>query len=274
MKNRKMLLKPSLRIYVLLLVAAIGAMIALYRCSHGKGGMLPIAQGENDTIDIALEYSPFSLYMYGDTLGGFNYELLKLIGQYKGLKMEMHPMVNLGESLSLLDEGVYDIVVAQVPATVDFKRRYLFTDSIYLDRQVLVQLKDSLGKKSVESQLDIAGKTVYVVDGSPAISRIENLSRELGDTIGVVRESRYGQEQLFLMVASGEIKFAVISYKVASSMSAGYPDVDISTDVSFNQLQSWVLRKHSTALRDSLDVWLKELRQTPAYKEIYNRYFE
>ena len=57
-------------------------------------------------------------------------------------------------------------------------------------------------------------------------------------------------------------------------MSAGYPDVDISTDVSFNQLQSWVLRKHSTALRDSLDVWLKELRQTPAYKEIYNRYFE
>lgn len=267
------LFKPNLKVYIALLIVAIAAMVALYRCSsHGMKQNL-FAGSKGDTIDVAIEYSPMSLYMYDDTLGGFNYDLLNLMAKEENIDIKMHPIVNLKKTLEDLDKGLYDIVAAQIPATVEFKRRYLFSDSIYLDRQVLVQLKDSLGNCKVKSQLDLTGKTLHVADGSPAISRINNLSRELGDTISIVREKRYGQEQLFLMVASGEIDYAVINYKVAHSLSNKYPAVDISTAVSFNQLQSWALRKDAVELKDSLDIWLKKVRVTDAYKNIYSRYF-
>ncbi len=267
------LLKPNMKVYIALLIVAVAAMVALYRCAGRGGNVGHIAGSGGDTIDVAIEYAPLSLYMYDDTLGGFNYDLLRLLEREEGLCVKMHPVVNLKESLEKLDNGVYDIVVAQVPATVEFKQRYLFSDSIYLDRQILVQLKDSVGNTKVKTQLDLAGKTLYAVGGSPAISRIHNLSRELGDTINVMPETRYGQEQLFLMVASGEIDYAVINYRIAESLSAQYPQVDISTDISFNQLQSWIMRKDDVALCDSLNVWLRRIRKEPSYQETYSRYF-
>lgn len=267
------LLKPNMKVYIALLIVAVAAMVALYRCAGRGGNVGHIAGSDGDTIDVAIEYAPLSLYMYDDTLGGFNYDLLRLLEREEGLCVKMHPVVNLKESLEKLDNGVYDIVVAQVPATVEFKQRYLFSDSIYLDRQILVQLKDSVGNTKVKTQLDLAGKTLYAVGGSPAISRIHNLSRELGDTINVMPETRYGQEQLFLMVASGEIDYAVINYRIAESLSAQYPQVDISTDISFNQLQSWIMRKDDVVLCDSLNVWLRRIRKEPSYQETYSRYF-
>ena len=272
MKNA-MLLKPKMKVYVLLLIAAVGVMVALYRCSHSMNvGNTAIASG-GDTIDVAVEYSPLSLYMYDDTLGGFNHDLIMLIMQRENVVIKMHPMVKLAESLELLDKGVYDIVAAQLPVTSEFRKKYLFSDSIYIDRQVLLQLKDSVGNCSVKSQLDIAGKTLHVVSGSPVVTRIKNLSREIGDSVNVIEEKRYGQEQLFLMVATGDIQYAVISQKVAKAMASDYPKVDIGTAVSFNQFQSWAFRKDDYALRDSVNNWLNHIRTTPVYTNLYNRYF-
>ena len=184
------LIKPKMWIYLSLLVGAIGAMIALKNCSHEVISSPVTSSG--DTLDVAIEYSPLSLYMYNDTLGGFNRDLLLLIEKYSHRPIKLHPIVNLQKSLGMLEEGNYDIVAAQLPSTKEFKDKYLFTDSIYIDRQILVQKLDST-KVAVKSQLDIAGKTLHVVAGSPVISRIENLSRELGDTINIIKEERYCQ---------------------------------------------------------------------------------
>lgn len=270
MKN-PMLLKPKMTVYVGLLVVAVGMMVWLNRCSQSASDGFVKSQG--DTLDVAIEYSPLSLYTYDDTLGGFNHDLLQLISRYKGIDIKLHPVVSLDESLRMLDEGNYDIVAAQVPATTDFKARYLSSDPIYLDRQVLVQKKDSLGNKAVRSQLDIAGKTLWVVKGSPVATRIDNLEREIGDSIIVKEEATYGQEQLLIMVATGEIDYAVVSDKIARSMISLYPQLDISTAVSFNQFQSWVLRKDNQELCDSLNSWLEQLQETEAYKQLYSRYF-
>lgn len=258
-------------VYILLLLATIGAMISLNKCSKE---VTPLHKGSSgDTIDVAIEYSPLSLYMYDDTLGGFNHDLINMIVKEAGIKIKMHPVVNLKESLDLLDKGIYDIIAAQVPMTADFKNDYIFTDSIFIDRQVLVQKKDSLGNIEIKSQLDIAGKTLHVVEASPVITRIRNFSRELGDTIHIVTEKRYGQEQLFLMVETGEIEYAVINEKLAKEMAKKFPDIDISTAVSFNQFHSWILRKDNTELRDSINSNINKLRGTVKYRNLYNRYF-
>ena len=68
---------------------------------------------------------------------------------------------------------------------------------------------------AIRSQLDLAGKTLNVVKGSPSILRIRNLSNEIGDTIYVNEIEKYGSEQLIAMVAHGDIDYAVCDEGIA-----------------------------------------------------------
>lgn len=269
MKN-PLLAKPKMKIYLLLLAAAAGMMVALGKCQR-QYAPTKTGASEGDTIDVAIEYSPMSLYMYEDTLGGFYHDLLQLIARRYGVSVKMHPMTSLQQSLEMLDNGNYDIVAAQVPATSDFKDKYRFSDAIYIDNQVLVQKTDSAGQTKIKSQLDLAGQTVCVTKGSPAVTRLHNLAREIGDSITIC-ELDYSPEQLFLLIAAGEQQLAVVNDKTARPLVAEHPDINISTDISFNQFQSWVIRKDDVHMADSLNRWLRDIRKTPDYKTLSDRY--
>ncbi|MBQ2563799.1 MAG: transporter substrate-binding domain-containing protein [Muribaculaceae bacterium] len=269
--------KWQLGLYVALLVAVIVAMISLKNCggstiqvsSHGR---VTSASG-GDTIDVAIEYSPLSCYAYGDTLGGFNYDFLRLLADSCDVVMKYHPIVSLKVALEGLNSGLYDVMAAQFPVTRENKAQYLFTQALYLDKQVLVQRITDHGV-TVNSQLDLAGDTVNIVKGSPMRERIVSLSREIGDTIFVVSDSVYGPEQLFLMVATGDIKYAVINETIARKMAASHPGVDISTAISFSQFQSLTLQKDNKELCDNFNKWISRVKKMPQYREIYNKYFQ
>lgn len=257
-------------VYFVLLAVVIGMMIALRHCDKN----LPVAATGGAAMEVAIEYAPLSCYTYADTLGGFSYDLLRLISAHAGVKMKINPMVTLHTTLEELNTGKYRIVVAEFPVTKEDKNDYLFTDPIYLDREVLVQLKMRNGSVRVRSQLDLAHDTVYVVKGSPMMSRLQSLSREIGDTIYVKTENLYGPEQLFLRVASGEVQYAVVNERLAREMAQKYSNVDISTGISFTQFQAWILNRKDTALRDSINHWLREVKATPQYQALYRRYFK
>ncbi|MBQ2490789.1 MAG: transporter substrate-binding domain-containing protein, partial [Muribaculaceae bacterium] len=155
------------------------------------------------------------------------------------------------------------------------KQQFLFTDPVYLDRQVLVQRKDpETGKAKVNSQLDLAGCTLHIVKGSPMKERIEGLSREIGGDIHIVVDDIYGPEQLFLQVATGEIEYAVINESIAASLVKDYSkEVDVATAISFSQFQSWVLNKNDSTLCGKLNMWLKQAQELPQYGSLVSRYF-
>lgn len=265
--------KVRLWVYVALLIIVVGAMYSLRRCGVYTFSDENEASG-GDTIDVAIEYSPMSLYSYADTLGGFNYDFLREIARKHGVAVKFHPIVTLSTALDGLENGRYDLLLASMPMTAEYREKYGFSDAVYIDKQVLVQLRDSVtGNCRVKTQLDLAGDTVWVVASSPVASRIHNLSREIGDTIYVEFEPLYAAEQLLMMVAAGEIKQAVIGEQVAKSMAEEYPMIDISTNVSFSQFHSWVLRKDDTVLLDSINVWInKEKLPGGSYDELVARY--
>ena len=212
---------------------------------------------------------------YADTLGGFEYDLLRLIASQQQQPVKFHPIVTLQKALDGLKKGEYDLLVAQFPVTVSNKQQFLFTDPVYLDRQVLVQRKDpETGKAKVNSQLDLAGCTLHIVKGSPMKERIEGLSREIGGDIHIVVDDIYGPEQLFLQVATGEIEYAVINESIAASLVKDYSkEVDVATAISFSQFQSWVLNKNDSTLCGKLNMWLKQAQELPQYGSLVSRYF-
>ncbi len=267
--------KGSFTIYILLLIIAVAIMFMLKTCSYKNiKSNIDTASG-GDTIDVAIEYSPLALYSDGDTLCGFNFEFMQSIAKRNKLNVKYHPIVSLSDALEKLATGIYDIIIAELPMTAKYKDDFMFTEPVYLDRQVLVQRIDSATKeKPVKSQLDLAGDTVWVVANSPLAQRISNLSREIGDTIYVMEDVEYAAEQLFLMTTTGDIKQAVINERTAQKLAADYPFIDINTNISFTQFQSWLINKMDSALCDSLNNWIKIEKTSQEYIQMQNRYLK
>ena len=268
--ERKTVKKGSIALYLALLLIAIIAMIVLR--NFDKIVSTPDTP-QRDSMVVAIEYSPLSLYTYSDTLGGFSYDLLRMVAQKAGINLKYQPMVTLTSSLKKLKSGEYRMVCAEFPVIKENKDDYLFTTPIYVDRQVLVQRIQPDSTIAVKSLLDLAHDTVWVVDGSSIASRLLNLSHEIGDTIYINADKEYGTEQLFLRVATGEIKQAVMNEQVAKKMATLYPNVDISTSISFTQFQSWILQREDSTFCDSINSWLEAVKLTPEYKSLYDRYF-
>lgn len=259
-------------LYLVALIAVLLVMASLRRCARNEGTAGMYKSG-GDTIDVAIEYSPLLFYTYDDTLGGFNYDLLNAIARRHGVALRFHPVVSLSQSLDKLASGNYDLLVADIPMTASYRQKLNFLEPVMLDRQVLVQRRDSLtGGFPVKKQIDLAGDTVWVIAGSPVEARIVNLSQEIGDTIHIVPDSVYGAEQLFILTAMGQIKQAVINERVARQMLADYPDVDASVSISFAQFQSWVAGSRRPWVADSLNLWIKEIKMDSVYIKLSNRY--
>ena len=262
-----------LALLLILLVVASGAMIAL-KCCVSNRHATHFGAAPGDTVNVALQYSPISFYMRGDTLGGLDYDLLHLIAERHHLNFKYTPVTTATEGLQGLRSGRFDLVAANLPMTAALRDSFLVTEPVYSDRQVLIQLRDTTGTRAlVESPLGLRGDSVYVTANSPNVARLENLIREIGDTI-YIRQMPNTAEQLFIMTALGEIPMAVINEQIAKSLSADYPQVDYSTGISFTQFQPWVLSRNETALCDSLNSWLSSLKKTELYRQLTKRYLQ
>ena len=76
------------------------------------------------------------------------------------------------------------------------------------------------------------------------------------------------------MVNTDNMNSAVINQKLAQRLEKEYPNVSIDTNIRLTHLQSWILPKSNTELHDSINLWLNEIKSSPDYQELYDRYFE
>ena len=129
------------------------------------------------------------------------------------------------------------------------------------------------GVPPVRQHLNLAKKTIFVPKESPAILRLNNLSHEIGDTIYIRQDEAYNEEQLAMRVAAKEIDYTIIDENRAREIAARIPEIDIDTDISFTQLESWAVRKNSPILLDSLNAWFSSFKASKTFKNIYRRYY-
>ena len=271
--------KRLLVAYATLLLIVIMLMISLGRRVRTERKVAPRDYPEiqaEGILRIVTEYNQSGYYISGDTSLGFQYELCQAISQLSGLEIQSHLEMSLAKSFERLSNNECDIIAMNIPITSEMRENYLFTDPIVLDKQVLVQrtAEANGGQAPIRNQLDLAQKTLYIPKDSPALLRIRNLQDEIGDTIYVIEDELYSSEQLMIMVAKGDIDYAVCDQRIAKRTQEKLPELDIRTDISFTQLQSWAIRETSPILLDSLNSWLRQLKANGRYEEIYKRYYE
>ena len=211
-------------------------------------------------IRAATEYNSISFYVARD----------------HGWKAAITPEMSFDKRLKGLADGEFDVIAYGILATSELKDSLLLTTPIVLNKQILVQRKATSPTDSifVKSQLDLAGKTLHVVKGSPSILRIHNLGNEIGDTIYIKEIDKYGSEQLIALVAHGDIDYAVCDESIARIVSDSFPQIDINTDISFTQFYSWGVSKQSPVLLDSLNSWLQSFCNSKEFQSIYRKYYQ
>lgn len=269
-------IKAKASVLIVLLVLSLGAMWMLERCSRNRPSVAQeYHRPTGDTIVVAIELSPTGYTLTGDTVEGFNYEMLRAIAAAHNVPISFYPFAPLEYALNGLRNGSFDMVAATLPASKDLKDELLQTEDIIVDRQVLVRLKsDSVPIEWTNApQMTLLKDTVWTEDSSPYRERLSNLSQELGDTIYVKSDPEYNAEHLVLLVALGEIKQAIVNENVARNMVHDYPQLDVTTAVSMSQFQRWLVAKSKSELCDSMNVWIVEFKQSPEYETLRKKYY-
>jgi membrane-bound lytic murein transglycosylase F len=237
---------------------------------------------EKGKITVLTDYSSTDYFIYRGQPLGFQYEMLQQLANHLAVKLEVLVTRDLSESFEMLRSGEADLIAQNLTITKNRLQMVDFTIPFIQTRQVLVQRKPDDWKKMkpqdaeaylLRSPDELIGKTIHVAAGTAYITRLKNLSEEIGGDIHVI-ESDESTEQLIELVSQGQIPYTVSDEISASVNSRYYPNVDISTPVSLQQNMAWAVRKGSTTLLQELNSWLESFSQTPKYKTIYARYYK
>ncbi len=229
-------------------------------------------------------YSPISYFVYRGEAMGYEYELLQLYGEYLGLPVSIKLARDFDEMIEMLESGEGDMIAYGLTITSERREHLAFSDPFNTTRQVLVQRKPGgwrqmmlhrIEQMLIRNPIDLAGDTVYVRRGSAYVSRLRNLSSEIGSDIHIVEADKgVTTEELISKVAEGKIRYTVADENIALIQSAYYQDLDVSTAISLPQQTAWALRPSSVKLLESVNVWLGSAREKVDFYVIYNKYFE
>jgi len=229
------------------------------------------------------DFNSTNYFIYKGEPMGFTYELLKSFSDNIGIDLEIITENQLEYAFGMLKSGEADLLAIGLNVNSERKEDVLFTAPIDETRQVLVQRKprnwrslkiDELDKKLIRNQLGLVKKTIYVQKGSSHAEQLVSLVKELGDSINII-EVPFESEKLIQHVASGEIEYTVCDENVALVNATYYPDIDVSTPISFPQNLVWGIRKNnSDALLNELNRWITVYKKTGSYALLYAKYFK
>ncbi len=228
-------------------------------------------------------YNAYSYFIYKGEPMGYDYELVNKLAEYWGLKLEIKIVKDINKMFEMLNNGEGDIITFNLTVTKDRAKKVAFTKPLYITKQVLVQRKPkgwrrmklhNIEKKMITSPLQLEGKTIHVRSGSAFVSRLKNLSDEIGGEINIVEaDPELSVEDLIRMVAEGKIDYTIADENVALLNQSYYTDLDVHMPVSFPQKIAWAVRKNSKALLDTVNNWLNEVSNTLEFYMIYKKYF-
>lgn len=227
------------------------------------------------------DYNSTDYFIYRGQPMGYQYDMLQDLADHMNIKLEVVVSNNLEETFTCLRMGDCDLIALNLSVTGLRRRQVNFIIPHGQTRQVLIQRKpenwESMSESRIDralirNQLDLAGKKVYVQHNSAFFRRMLNLTEEIGDTIEIV-DVPEDSETLIMLVADGQIDYTVCDENVARVNQTYYPNLDIQTAISFPQNLAWAVNSEAFELKQVIDEWLAQYRQSTRYAVIYNKYF-
>ncbi|TDI69238.1 MAG: transporter substrate-binding domain-containing protein [Bacteroidetes bacterium] len=239
---------------------------------------------ERGSLIAIVDNSTTSYFIYKGQPMGYEYELLSLLGEDLGVELQLVITTDIDDAFAKLNGGEGDIVAYNLTVTKERVKRIAFTDHLTLSRQVLIQKKPDnwrqmklheIEKQMIRDQLELIGQEIHVRKSSSFVSRLQNLSEEMGGNVIIVEEpGNVEVENLIHRVAVGDIKYTVADENVAKLNATYHKNLDIKTPISFSQRIAWGVRQNSVQLLQATNTWLAQMKKEVPFYTIYDRYFK
>jgi len=228
---------------------------------------------ESGRLAVLTDSSRMGFSTKGDSVYGFQYEIIKAFADTLGLELVITEESDLANCMKDLKGGDYDIIASVIPQTTEWEKEALFTETLFTARQMLVQRKDSTHTKLVKSHFELANDTIFLPMNSPNKMRIEHLSDEIASPIHIIEVSKKSTEQMVQMVSRGLIKYTICDELFAQRLKLQYPNIDVSFPVGFEQNQVWAVHRDSPKLLAELNSFLNDFIGSSDYWKIYRKYY-
>ena len=213
-----------------------------------------------------------------DSIAGLQALMIDSFAKAMNIKnVEFIRETNLAEAINKLLNHEVDILAWHIPIYNTKREEINYSIPVFTSRQMLIQRKYN-PKDSVEfirNQLGLANKNVYILPGTFYRQRIENLSHEIGDKIYINEVNNATPSDLFRMLVSRDIDYAVCDEFVARVLikeNKDFSSLDMNTAISFAQNYSWCVHPKCPLLVDSLNSWLSKYLESKEYNKIYRKY--
>lgn len=256
------------------LLLLVWGVFAIFHHKQSKVHDLPTIM-ESGRLAVLTDSSRMGFSTKGDSVFGFQYEIVKAFADTLGLELVISEVNDLASCMKDLKSGNYDIIASIIPQTTEWKEEALFTKSLFTARQMLVQrlMSDSSKAKTINNHIDLANDTICVPKNSPFKMRLEHLSDEIANPIYILEIKDKSTEQMVQMVSRGQIKFTICDELFAQRLKVQYPNIDVSFPIGFEQKQAWAVHKNSPLLLEKLNSFLDDFIGSSEYWKIYRKYY-
>ncbi len=230
---------------------------------------------ESDTLRILTLNTSTSYFIYRDQPMGYHYDIIREFCRTHGLVPEVIVAPGTASLMRMLQEGVGDVIAYHMPVTREGRDSVIYCGLQQINHQVLVQ-RAMQGDTLVDDVAGLIGKRVTVTGGSRYYQRMVHLNEELGGGILIEHAGSDSivPEDLIRMVSRGEIAYTVADDDLARLNQTYFRNLHTDLQISFDQRSSWVVRRDTPQLADSLDSWFERKREEPVFLRIMKRYFE
>lgn len=260
-------LNARMLLYITMLGLTVAALIyQMRRMAPSEVVGLEVTGRGRDWDNIAARQPLIIATDYGATSSNHDekemdylYRLTQYITRRTGVEVALRLEARLDNLLPMLEAGEIDVLAGQLPRTSEIDTaRFAWTRPRLIAPVLLAQRSDTT--MLIRSQIDLAGKTIALPEGSAYRLFVEHLSQEMGVSIHTAEYPEGDTEDLLRLLQAGEIDYTLCSAARAEHYAALYPDLDISLPVTYSLRSGWLVRRSSVALQDSLALWIKRFR--------------
>ena len=224
---------------------------------------------KNGEITVITKNNAHCYYLYRDETMGFEYELAREYADYLGVRLKIEVADSWESMVQHINQGSGALIAAGISITPSREQQISFSNGYMAIRPHIITHRNN---RKINNVNDLKNKTINIVSGSPYHKQLEKL-REEGANFFIESHEDLPAEELIQKVSDREIEITVASSNIAILNRRNYPWAVMKGKIGAEQQLGWAVYPKAHQLRDSINAFFKDLKESGRYDEIYNKYY-
>ena len=224
---------------------------------------------KNGEITVITKNNAHCYYLYRDEPMGFEYELVKEYADYLGVRLKIEVVDNWKAMVRDINQGSGAVIAAGITITPSRAQEITFSDGYMAIQPHIITHRNN---SRIYNLRDLTDKTIDVVSGSAYHLHLEKLRQE-GTNFIIRPHAHLPAEELIQKVSDRQIEVTVVNSHIAFLNRRNYPWAVMKGKIGDEQQLGWAVSPKAHQLRDSINTFFKDLKESGRYDEIHHKYY-